>query len=364
MPLPMKDAFTAPAIKAFYDTYKQSLGEPPFLGDALFPKERTGTLDLRFFEGSAGVPVSLTASNYDAQATLRNPIGFSEFEFDMPFFRESYLLKEKDIQDYENCMASNDILAKEMLRKCMLTPASLVTSANVSIERMRWQLLAPIDGSPRIVINSNNVTHDYNYDKDNKYKNKHYLELTSATDKWTDTVNSNPFEDLRKAKKEMTKLGKLVSYAVMNDETFQLICQNAHIKEYILSQNVTAHVMVTEALVKNIIKENIGLQIVLYDKIYLDENLKEQKYVPFGMVCLLPSLSKLGVTKMGITPEERTGSQSQGSLSIVDNGVSIYTFTQPHPLVQQCVVSEIPMPTFERIYDTYAIKAADQAQGV
>lgn len=356
MTLPIKDAFTAPAIGAFYDMYQASLGEPPFLGDALFPKERTGSLELKFLKGARGVTPALTASNYDAQATLRNPIGFSDFQFDMPFFRESFLLKEKDIQDYENCMASNDILAKEILRKCMVTPADLIIGANVSIERMRWQLLSPVDGTPRIQINSNNVVHDYNYDPKGVYKAKHFMELTTDTDKWEDVVNSNPYEDLRKAKKLMTNMGKLVTVAVMNDETFQLICKNANVKEYILSQNTTAHVLITEAIVKQIIKENLGIQIVTYDKVYA-EGKSIKKYIPYGMITLLPSASALGTMKMGITPEERTGAQSQGSLSIVENGVAVYTFTNPHPLVTQCIVSEIPMPTYERMDDTYVIKA-------
>lgn len=358
MPLPIRDAFTAPAIGAFYDTYKASLGEAPFLGDALFPKERTGSLDLKFLKGSRGVTPALTSSNYDAKATLRNPIGFSEFEFDMPFFRESYLLKEKDVQDYENCMASNDILAKEILRKTMVTPADLVIGAQVAVERMRWQLLAPTDGTPRILINSNNVSHDYNYDPKGEYKANHFLELTGATDKWTDSENADPYEDLRKAKKLMTNIGKIVTVAVMNDETFQLLCKSQRIKELLLSQNTTAHILVTETLVKQIVKENLGLQIVLYDKVYLEEDGKTNKYMPFGIVTLLPSINNLGSTKMGITPEERTGTQSQGTLSIVENGVAIYTFTNPHPLVTQCLVSEVPMPSFERMDDTFVMKVA------
>lgn len=359
MPLPMKDAFTAPAIATFYDTYKQSLGEPPFLGDILFPKERTGSLDLTFFKGSRGVPVSLTASNYDAQATLRDPIGFSEFSFNMPFFRESFLLKEKDIQDYENCMVSNDVLAKEIMRKCMVSPAELITSAAVSIERMRFQLLAPTNGKVGIRIDSNNVKHDYNFDPRGTYLAGNYLEIT-GDNVWSDTTKSDPYLDLETAKKAMTKKGKIVTVALMNDETFQLIVKSKSIREILLSQNVTAHILVTAAMVKQIIKENLSLDIVLYDKVYLDESLKEKKYMPFGIVTLLPSLGTLGRTKMGVTPEERTGSQSQGNLSVVDNGVAVYTFTNPHPLVTQVIVSEIPMPTYERMDDTFIMKVATE----
>lgn len=65
--LPLKEAFTARAIKVMWDSYKETQGIAPYLGSGFFPAEKTPTMDLKWFKGSKGLPVLLTPSNYDAQ---------------------------------------------------------------------------------------------------------------------------------------------------------------------------------------------------------------------------------------------------------------------------------------------------------
>lgn len=355
--LPLNEAFTARALGLIWDAYKNSQGIQPYLGTGFFPKEKTSTMDLKWFKGSKGLPVSLTPSNYDAQATLRDRIGFKEMETDMPFFRESYLIKEKDAQEYENVMnAADGAIAKELLKHISLGPIDLVQGANVVPERMIWQLLCPVDGSPKIAISANGVNVDYNYDQDGSYKAKNYMEL-SGTSMWTDTVNSDPIEDMRVAKKTKKKQGKIVMLVVMNDNTWSNVCKNKKVAGYILAKNPAATVYITEKLVKQFIKEELELEIVIYDKLYMGNDNKEKTFVPDGMATMLPGRVALGSTKYGKTPEERSGDLSTGNLQIVETGVSLYTFTTPHPIVTQCICSEIVLPTYERMDDTYVIKA-------
>ena len=99
------------------------------------------------------------------------------------------------------------------------------------------------------------------------------------------------------------------------------------------------------------------MEIFVYDKLFIDDSGAEKTFIPDGMVALLPGKTALGSTKYGKTPEERSGDASIGNLSIVNTGVAVYTYTTPHPIVTQCIVSEIVLPTFERMDDTYAIKA-------
>lgn len=357
--LPLNEAFTARAIGLIWDAYKNSQGIQPYLGDGFFPKEKTSTMDLKWFRGSKGLPVSLTPSNYDAQATIRDRIGFKEIETEMPFFRESYIVKEKDAQDYENLMnAADGSIAKELLKQISLGPIDLVQGANVVPERMRWQLLCPVDGSPKIAISANGVNYDYNYDIDGSYKANNFIEL-SGTSAWNDVENSDPIEDLRAAKKAMRKKGKMVTVAVMNDNTWQKIVQNKKVRDYIVAKSVTTPIFIEASDIKKFIKQNEDLQldIIVYDKLYKDEAGKEKTFIPDGMVTLLPGKTALGRTKYGKTPEERSGDESTGSLRIVETGVALYTFTTPHPIVTQCICSEIVLPTYERMDDTYVIKA-------
>ena len=356
MALPLKEAFTARAIGVLWDAYKQTMGIAPYLGSGFFPASKSPTMDLKWFKGSKGLPVSLTPSNFDAMATVRDRIGFKEMETEMPFFRESYLVKEKDAQDNENMM--NAAIAQELLRQIALGPMDLIQGADVVPERMIWQLLCPVDGSPKIAISANGVNYDYNYDVDGSYKSKNFLELT-GTDKWDDADNCDPFEDLRVAKKAMKKRGKNITLAVMNDNTWQKIVKSKKAREYIVAKAVTSPVFIEESDVKKFIRESesLKMEILVNYKLFIDDTGAEKTFIPDGMVALLPGKTALGSTKYGKTPEERSGDASIGNLSIVNTGVAVYTYTTPHPIVTQCIVSEIVLPTFERMDDTYAIKA-------
>lgn len=355
--LALKEAFTARAIGVIWDAYKEQMGIQPYLGDGYFPKEKSAVMELKWFIGSNGLPVSLTPSNFDALATIRDRIGFKEVQTEMPFFRESYLVKEKDEQNYENVMnAADGAVAREVLRNIALGPIELVKGANVVPERMRWQLLCPVDGSPKISISANGVNYDYNYDVDGSYKEKNFVELL-GTSKWDDLENSDPVEDLRAAKKVMKKRGKIVKVANMNDNTWSKICKNKNVAKYLLAKNPTAVVEITEKNVKQYISDELELEVIVYDKMYKDEAGTEKTFIPDGMVSLVPGKTALGKTKYGKTPEERSGDKSTGQLQMVETGVALYTYTNPHPLTTQCICSEIVLPTFERMMDTYTIKA-------
>ncbi len=355
--LALREAFTARAIGVIWDAYKEQMGIQPYLGDGYFPKEKSATMELKWFIGSSGLPVSLTPSNYDALATVRDRIGFKEVQTEMPFFRESYIVKEKDEQYYENVMnAADSAVAREVLRNIALGPVELIKGANVVPERMRWQLLCPLDGSPKIAISANGVNYDYNYDVDGSYKKNNFVELL-GTSKWDDLENSDPVEDLRSAKKAMKKRGKIVKVANMNDNTWSKICKNKNVAKYLLAKNPAAVVEITEKNVKQYVSDELELEVIVYDKMYKGEDGKEKTFIPDGMVSLVPGKTAIGKTKYGKTPEERSGDKSTGQLQLVETGVALYTYTSPHPINTQCICSEIVLPTFERMMDTYTIKA-------
>lgn len=89
MALPLAEAFTARSLGVMWDNYKKTLGTEPYLGRLKFGTRKQDSLDLRFIKGKSGLPVSLKASNFDAQAELRDVGGFSDIQNEMPFYRES-----------------------------------------------------------------------------------------------------------------------------------------------------------------------------------------------------------------------------------------------------------------------------------
>ena len=80
----------------------------PYLGEGLFPARKQAGLDLKWFKGSKGIPVSLMPSAFDAKATFRDRIGVEKVETEMPFFREGFKIKERDRQDILRAQAAND----------------------------------------------------------------------------------------------------------------------------------------------------------------------------------------------------------------------------------------------------------------
>lgn len=57
----------------------------PYSGRMKFGTVKQDSLDLKFIKGKNGLPVSLKASNFDAQAPLRDVGGFSDIQNEMPF---------------------------------------------------------------------------------------------------------------------------------------------------------------------------------------------------------------------------------------------------------------------------------------
>ena len=190
----IRDVYNAKAI-ALVQTEVAS-NRIPYLVEGLFPAKKKMGLDLKWIKTSKGLPVSLAPSNFDANSTIRSREGFIVKETEMPFFRESMLIKESDEQEIMRVQDTADPYAQDVLRRIFDDTNTLVDGAKVVPERMIMQLLAPSDGSPKISIEANGVAHAFNYDPDGEYKKTNFAELTETTDKWSDTENSDPLDDV------------------------------------------------------------------------------------------------------------------------------------------------------------------------
>ena len=169
----LREFFTPDAIAAQWN--EAASNRVPYLGTGLFPARKKAGLDLSWLKGSKGLPVSLAPSNFDAKSTLRSREGIKMDETQMAFFRESMLVKEEDEQNIMRVREASDPYALEVLNHVYDDTNTLVEGARVVAERMRMQLLAPVDdGSPRINIEANGVQYSYNYDAGGTYQSGHY----------------------------------------------------------------------------------------------------------------------------------------------------------------------------------------------
>lgn len=361
MSLPLRDAFTARAIGVMWDSYKATLGKAPYLGRAKFGTGKQDNLNLRFITGKDNMPVSLKATNFDAQAPLRDVGGFSDIQNKMPFYREGYMVTEEEEQEYANIESSaNDNLRRQVLAQITKKPLGLIEGALVVPERQIWSLLAAEDGIPKIPVVIEGQTYDVEYTPDNgvEYKKDHYIQIT-GTDAWSAPATATPLDDLTKAKREFAKkTGYSLARFSMNTETWELVLAAEDTKKQVLG--ITAYnggIRLTDADVVGYLRQR-GIEIEVYDKMYVDEDGTTKYFIPTGIVSCQSAGVYLGTYTFGRTPEERSGSLANGTLSIVETGISVYTYATEHPINTHCVVSMLGLPTYEGMDSVVIMKVA------
>ena len=253
---------------------------------------------------------------------------------------------------------STDPYAADVLSRIFDDANTLIDGANVVPERMIMQLLAPSDGSPKISIEANGVTYAYNYDPNSTYKTNNYADVTTTdTDKWSDTTNSDPMDDIAVALDAVeAQTGERPSIMIVSRKTMDYLKQNAKIKSAILAQNTSATVFMNDNRVKEVFSSELGIRIIVYSKQYKKEDGTAAKFYPDGFATLIPA-GALGSTWYGTTPEERTLMGSgEADVSIVNTGVAVAVSTTNDPVQTKTTVSEIVLPSYERMDSTYVIK--------
>ena len=351
----LSDVFTAEAIALNYTNAASNA--IPYLGTGFFPAQKKAGLDLKWIKGHNGLAVSLAPSNFDAKSKFRDRVGISVNETQMPFFRESMLVKEADEQEMMRVQNANDPYAVQVLDNIFNDTKTLIDGAAVVPERMIMQLLAPLNGTMGINISAGGVNYTYNYDGDGTWKAEHYAKIESAQDKWSAAETCDPLRDIEAAMDAQEEAsGNRPEILLMSKATFNMIKNSAKVRSGILAQNVSANVNYTSAKVKQFVEEELSVQIIIYNKQFKDETGVAKKFYPDNIVMMLPN-GALGSTWYGTTPEERTLAQREGAdVSIVNTGVAVAVTITDDPVNTKTTCSEIVLPSFERMNECYALE--------
>lgn len=273
----------------------------------------------------------------------------------MPFFREGYLLKEKDRQEILRAQDTSDPYAAAVIERVFDDARDLIEGANVVPERMIWQLLAPVDGKPGISISAHGVDYIYDYDTDGSFLANNYTAITDAT--WDDAAASDPLNDLMEAKDAIeARTGTKLRYAIMTRKTMGYLMKSEKMKAAILTVNPAASVVLTDNVVKQVIASLLELDIIIYNKQYKAEDGTIHQFFPDDIVTLIPE-GTLGSVWYGTTPEEADlmGS-NKAEVSIVNTGVALTRIITPHPVNIELYASEIVLPSFERMDEIAVLK--------
>ena len=109
------DVFTAKAFAMYWTKYLEQANTEGYLGTSLFPPVKKKGIDIKWIKGRSGLPVTLRQSAFDAVAHVRDRIGVTAIQTEMPFFRDSFIVKENDRQEILRAQDSNDPYVQPVL---------------------------------------------------------------------------------------------------------------------------------------------------------------------------------------------------------------------------------------------------------
>lgn len=317
----------------------------PYLGETLFPAQKQLGLDISWFKGSQGLPVMLKPSAFDTKATLRDRIGISKIETEMPFFREAMRIGEKERQELNKASAAaNAQFLMPVLNRIYDDAATLIDGALVVPERMIMQLLSSGSIAISATIDGNRVAYDYDY----RFPAGHKETLT-GTAMWSDLTDSNPIVNIQEWQDTIEEdYGTRPTRAICTRKTWNYLLNNQKIK---LDMNPRGgqNIIMTDSMLQQYLETKLGLRVAVYNKKF-NLNGAATLFFPDDVFTLIPD-GNLGNTYYGTTPEESDlmSGATKAEVQIVNTGVAVTSIKEEHPVNVMTVVSEIVLPSFEAI---------------
>ena len=351
----VSDLFTARSIAVNRSEVESN--RIPFLGEQFFPNAKKMGIDLKWIKSHKGLGVALAPANFDALATIRPREGFAMTSEEMPLFRESMIVKERDMIEIMRIQESGDPYAMSVLADIYDDTNTLIDGADISAERMRMQLLAAENGTPKITISGkDNMTYAYNYDADGSWAAGHYLAITSDTDKWNAST-SKPLTNIRTAVKALAAAGHTAKYALMNSTTFDYLLSSTQIINALVTITGQAVSYIDDEAVSEVFRRKTGLTPLIYDKQFKDYDGTAKQFYPDNYVTIIGE-DTLGNTWYGTTPEERTLlGDAKADVAVLDRGVAVAVKTDyGPPVLTSTTVSQIVLPSFEMMDAIYVMK--------
>lgn len=332
---------------------EKNVNAQPLLGETLFPNRKQLGIQLDWIKGANDQPVGLRLSAFDSKTIRRDREGFEQYREKMPFFKESVYIDEELRQQLNIYMANNrNAMADQILAKIFDDQVKLITSAYITVERMRMEALTT--GTISLGSNGQAYSYDFGIPQD---------QLKTVTKSWTDPT-ADVLADITEIVDAMKAKGINITRAVCNNSVATALRTNTAIKNSIYVLGGGSIPSITSERVLNYIYEETGISFYVYDNVWVDENKVAHKYIPDDTVVFLPE-GTLGYTNFGTTPEESDlmNSIADSSVSLVNNAIAVTNHIEHDPVLVETKVSMICLPSFERadevvILDTDATTSA------
>lgn len=327
------DLVQAQELAVYWETLAQD--EAPYPGEELFPVQKKRGLDLKWLKGAGGLPIVLKTSAFDVSAVPRPRIGFEKLSAEMPYFKESTYIDEELRQELNMVLETgNQAYIDAVVNRVFDDEVNLLRGAAATRERMR--MMALTTGVITMEADGQEFTFDYGI-----------THKGNVAINWSERTTADPLEDIRLAKEKIQEeTGVEPTRAICDGETWRNLRNNKNIVQsiYVMTNGAGA---ITDNQLRDYVLDQVGVQILVNDKRYKDEDGATQKFVPANTFVLFPE-GDLGSTWFGTTPAESDlMSSAVANVSIVDEGVSITTAQKVDPVNVETIVAMICLPSFE-----------------
>lgn len=337
------DLMQSTELTAYWEELIQD--EAPYPCEELFPDDKKRGISLKWIKGSKGLPVVLKTSAFDAHAIPRARIGFDKLTAEMPYFKESTYIDEELRQELNLVLETgNQAYIDSVMNRIFDDETRLLRGARAARERMR--MMALTTGIVSMAANGQSFTFDYGV-----------THKGNAVTSWSNTA-SDPLEDIRLAKEKIQEeTGAVITRAMCDSKTWSYLRNNAKIKRaiYFMFTNATLAASISDKQLRQYIKDELEIDVVINSKRYKDESGQTAKFMPEDTFVMFPD-GDLGKTWFGTTPAESDlMSSSVANVSITDTGVAVTTVQKADPVQVETIVSMICLPSFEAADQIYIL---------
>lgn len=311
------------------------------LDSALFPSVKQYGMEISLAKGAKQKAVALRQSSFDVAVRPRVlNASVSVEKKEMPFFKESILIQERERQQLMLALsANNENIVQAILGTIFDNYASLVDGAYVQARRMRAQIIQ--NGTINMTSEDGDVVIDYGVPAEHKET------ISTSSKKWSNPA-ADIVGDIQKWQKVITNEGYAKpNRMILTEKTLSYIVANTAIIGDIKGLN--ANYIVTENDVINYLKTKLGITVAVVNGTFINEAGETVSYYDDNKVTLIPN-GTLGRTVFGTTPEEADSIFGSGKLDtqIVNTGVAITTMVKEDPVTVETKVSQLLLPSFER----------------
>ena len=345
------DIVTAPAIASYWEELQSN--NIPYMGEGLFPTKRMQGLKLDWIKGYDKLPVALMPSAFDTKPTLRSREGVDTVSTKMPFFREAMRIGEEDRQQLLTLLAAGNQYVESIVEKLFDDSAVLIDGAVVVPEIMRFELLQK--GTITIAAPNESgifVSYNYNYDPDGKWNASNVVTLTGDA-QWNgaDATKIHRIADILAIKRRAAAKGVVLSRAILSPATWANMLADSEI-----ASELEAYTALSDSELQSYLSRKTGITFTVYEKMYTAYDGTEKAFMEDNRIVFLPSQA-VGSTYFGTTPEEADlmSGNTDADIRIVNTGISVLTKKESLPVNVITSVSEIVLPSFEKMNAVYVL---------